>query len=802
MNQYLVKDSPILSEVGTKAYNLHRLKINGFKVPPFLILQFGADKPDMEQLNKELKSVLHGHFRHGSRLAVRSSASMEDSETASFAGQFKTFLNIPAGDVIRAVVGCLQSLNSESVRAYLKKKNIAADRIKMSVIIQEMVKPEIAGVLFSVNPRGLLSETVITIGKGSGEDIVRDKVPVTTYYCGDEGQFYYEQQTGAPLLDKSAVSQLLNEAGRAVTVFGPYIDIEFTIHKKELFFLQVRDITTISKTERVVLDNSNIVESYPGITLPLTISFAKEAYYQVFRGAMLRGLRDRRLVSRYDVILQHMVEAVNGRVYYQISNWYALMQFLPFNRRFLPIWQKMLGIRNQEQILPESVIKKTNPVRDCAVCLRSLRLMLFLPRKMSKLNRDFQKTIVFFTERFNHSLSSRQALALYHNIKKQVLRDWDLTLSNDIYTFVFNGLLTRRLAMPPAHHHETVVSRLPSSLGGLESVKPLQALVNLTALAIRKGIIPEISAITDEVKLLDYFTSNPNDFTRAFNEFISNYGDCTPDGLKLESPTYRSEPVRLLSTITTYAEDPARLARLERFLVRPKAAAESQSLLVNFYRRQAAIGIANREQSRINRSRIFGMVRMLFDVIGTELCGENRLDSPRDIFYLTVPEVERLVKDSKADYQDKINQRKTDYEMFRGLPECNRLVFAGGLFDKRLLNINSTLSIQNADHFIGTPCSHGVVEGEALVVETSCPDVPTAEGKILVVRTTDPGWVFVLAVARGIIAERGSILSHSAIISRELGLPSVVGVTDAISKLHSGEIIRLDGDIGRVEVIK
>ena len=105
-----------------------------------------------------------------------------------------------------------------------------------------------------------------------------------------------------------------------------------------------------------------------------------------------------------------------------------------------------------------------------------------------------------------------------------------------------------------------------------------------------------------------------------------------------------------------------------------------------------------------------------------------------------------------------------------------------------------------ANGLTGVPCSAGQAEGEALVIK-DVKDAKDVKGKILIARMTDPGWVFLLASASGIISEKGSLLSHTAIISRELGIPAVVGVTDATDIIKTGDTVKIDGTSGKIEIV-
>ena len=115
--------------------------------------------------------------------------------------------------------------------------------------------------------------------------------------------------------------------------------------------------------------------------------------------------------------------------------------------------------------------------------------------------------------------------------------------------------------------------------------------------------------------------------------------------------------------------------------------------------------------------------------------------------------------------------------------------------------INSRAQKFSREYLCGTPCSDGCVTAKVVVVE-SAQDLQDTHGKILVTRSTDPGWVFALSTAKGVISERGSLLSHTAIISRELGVPAVVGIKDVTKILQTGDLVTIDGHTGEVKVEK
>ena len=317
-----------------KAKNLELLKNNGIRVPDFIVVE-SEKEMDLSFSDSEL-------------FAVRSSASQEDQAGQSYAGQFETVLNVPREEVPEAVRRVLRSAEKETVRAY--KETVSGDGADaVRVIIQNMLAPELSGVMFTANPAGILNETVITIGKGLGDGVVSDRTPVVTVFRNrDDGKMLLVPDPDAPKIPEGLVGELCKKGQEIEALLGMPADVEFAVEKGNLWFLQARPITTLNKNpEKIVLDSSNIVESYPGVSLPVTRDFAKDIYYHVFRNCLLRLSKDPALVREMDGPLRHMVDTANGRIYYRISSWYDILELLPFSKKIIEVWQNSLGVRNR-----------------------------------------------------------------------------------------------------------------------------------------------------------------------------------------------------------------------------------------------------------------------------------------------------------------------------------------------------------------------------------------------------------------------------------------------------------------------
>ena len=187
-------------------------------------------------------------------------------------------------------------------------------------------------------------------------------------------------------------------------------------------------------------------------------------------------------------------------------------------------------------------------------------------------------------------------------------------------------------------------------------------------------------------------------------------------------------------------------------------------------------------------------------------CGRNfsergLIAQPRDIFYLTLAELEQAVCGAESSLRECIAVRRRQWDAFAAIPPYTRIVFDSSVFDKHPANcISETIFNENALIY-GTPCSSGIVEGEITHITGLTADTD-ASGKIILADITDPGWVFVISQAIGIISKRGSLLSHTAIISRELKKPAVVGVGNACNHFHDGDYVRLNGIDGTVQLLR
>jgi len=745
-----------------KAENLKILRDNGFPVPPFTVVT--GSEVDLS-------------FSQAETFAVRSTFEGEDTGDSSFAGQFDTLLDVPRAEVASAVEQVRKSYEKETIRAYrealLRKSGEAPSVVPEDhasrtapVLVQEMLHPDMAGVAFSSNPTGLLNEIVLVVGEGLGDAVVEDRADTTTYYYNkDDALYYYETQGASPTLETGVLETLWDLVKRVEELYGRPMDIEYAVCGTEVYLLQARPITTFRGKDLIVLDSSNIVESYPDLTLPLSMSFAKEIYYEIFRALLVRATNGSSVVSELDASLRDMVAMANGRVYYRITSWYDILRLMPFSDRFIAIWQEMLGVSNKAV---DSDLKV--PIRTKAVMLKTiLNYLQITPREMDKLS-EFYETYANDLEQELDRLARaegaekvRGLLRKYHSLKNDVIPRWDITLMNDMYAFLFTALSGKK-------NREQL-----SNLSNLASMEPAKAMNALAETARTQGMDSDAYRTQKE-------------------QFLSDYGDRCLGELKLETRTYRTNP----ELVDLYVE---RLSEPANTPSAPSAQNAVPSRTLNPFVRRARIGIRNREISRLNRTRLYGFGRTIFTEIGNALYDMDLLDDPLDVFYLYIPELETYASwDRKegADFRRRVDERKKQYEQFAELPPYTRLVYDGQIHQKQTHGLRTDRPTAPGV-MTGTGVSHGTAVGEAFVVEQPDLSMDTT-GKILVTHSTDPGWVFLIQNAAGIVAEKGSLLSHTAIITRELGKPAVVGVKDATRLIQTGDTVVVDADAGTVRL--
>jgi phosphohistidine swiveling domain-containing protein len=220
----------------------------------------------------------------------------------------------------------------------------------------------------------------------------------------------------------------------------------------------------------------------------------------------------------------------------------------------------------------------------------------------------------------------------------------------------------------------------------------------------------------------------------------------------------------------------------------------------NFILKNARSHVSGRENLRFERTKAFGLIRKIVLVLGEKWKDLELINDSKDIFYLELGEVLAFEK-LKSSFKNIIEARKNKYvELHSKEPAVERFYSYGKNFSDNYIYSTEKLVPLEGD-LSGIGCCPGRVRGKVRVV-IDPKEIQSLDGDILVTTSTDPGWITLFPSASAIIVERGSLLSHSAIVSREMGIPCIVGVSGLLRSLKTGDVIEMDGSTGEIKQIE
>jgi len=208
--------------------------------------------------------------------------------------------------------------------------------------------------------------------------------------------------------------------------------------------------------------------------------------------------------------------------------------------------------------------------------------------------------------------------------------------------------------------------------------------------------------------------------------------------------------------------------------------------------------VSNRENLRYERTRAYGVVRKMFSAIGNKLLAQKHIDDLKSVFYLNLDELINL--DKNLDSISEIKRRQAEFAAYaqQAVPKERFYTYGRNFEDKYIFSEDKIEPIKGDLQGIG--CSPGQIIAKVRLIEDPT-EVESLDGDILVTRSTDPGWVTLFPSASAIIVERGSLLSHSAIVSREMGIPCIVSVDGLMRSLKSGDKVLMDGSTGTINIL-
>lgn len=805
-----------LPGVGGKAANLGELIAMGMPVPPGFIISTAAYDAvvaanDLEPVLRQAAATGDGAgARHAfatadvpeqvttailaayramssGSVAVRSSATAEDLPGAAFAGQQDTLLGIQDDmALLKAIRQCWGSLWSDRAISYRQQRGFAGEAVALAVVVQRMVAADAAGVMFTANPvTGARNQTVIDASTGLGEAIVSGLVTpdhlvlqrgrlgwrVIEQQRGDRSVEIRESRTGgiehfsnagsaSPAVPISVVKHLAHLGAQIAAHFGAPQDIEWAWANGETYILQSRPITALPAPPSRLFGGQSggpieyfQIRPYPLDATTWTPAVSKAIARMLPLGKSAPSLED--MWQEQDGV----IASFNGTPSLRPSLDLAL---LPFRLISLAIQHDPRSWRD-DPILHTALTRihelETADLgqRSWADLLEMAAAALALPMQIVELRRRY----------FPRTLLAMLGLRL---VLKLVDR-------SESFGTLLSGIDNKTLE----------ANRQLETLAA--AVRANDSLVATFATHDAASISSALSA-----------TAEGREFQRALVTFLAQYGHrelASP--LLVSQPTWRDAPEAIMGLLKTMSQTdaapthktaPWQVAR-DDILVLPDLQFAPLRAAFLWFLDEARRFPPLREDTHFYLTTPIPVLRRIFAEMGQRLVETGVLETADDIYHLRLDDLERLRKGwpppalLQTELRASVIARRARRNALRNVP----------MLPPRAA---STKTPPDDAIAYGTPGSPGVASGPVRLVHGPAEFGRVQPGDIVVAPFTNPAWTPLFARAAAVIVDTGSAVSHAAIVAREYGLPAVMGTRDALTRLHDGQLVTVDGTRGLV----
>ncbi|MBW4624918.1 MAG: phosphoenolpyruvate synthase [Brasilonema octagenarum HA4186-MV1] len=860
-------DKTKLTVVGGKGANLGELsKIEGIRVPDGFCISTEAfkriigetssinelldqlsllkveDRHKIGELSGEIRRVIEGIAipqdineeitRLLSRLdeknayAVRSSATAEDLPTASFAGQQDTYLNIIAKEaILKHISKCWASLFTERAVIYRLQNSFDHRKVHLSVVVQKMVFPQVAGILFTADPvtsnrkvlsidasfglgeamvSGLVNTDIYKVCNGKVIDKKISAKKLAIYALKDGGtkeqEIEPERQNRQALTDEQILQ--LEHMGRKIEEhFGRPQDIEWCLVDDTFYIVQSRPITTL----------------YP---IPEANDQENHVYVSVGHQQMMTDPMKPLGLSLFQLTAARPMYKAGGRLFVDVSQDLAS----PAGREVLvnvlgksdPLVRDALTtILERGDFITSSPDDETEPSPGSSnkgMSPAAFQVQLENdPTIVSDLIKDSQALI----ETLKHDIQAKSGVDLIDFILEDRLK-LRQSLS---YPKSFGAIMTGMNAASWINEkmmewlgEKNVADTLSQSApNNITSEMGLALLDVADAIRPYPEIIEYLHHVKDDSFLDELAKFDGGQEARdAIRAYLDKYGMRCVGEIDITKTRWSEKPTTLvpiiLSNIKNFEPGASNrkfeqghqealkkerelLERLKQLPDGEQKAEETKqqiSLLRNFigYREYPKYGMVNR----------YFIYKQALLKEAERLVQADVIHEKEDIYYLTFEELREVVRTNKLDYQI-ISKPKDEYKLYEKLTPPRVITSDGEIIAGRYKRENLP-----AEAIIGLPVSSGVIEGRARVI-LNMENADLEDGDILVTSFTDPSWTPLFVSIKGLVTEVGGLMTHGAVIAREYGLPAVVGVESATKLINDGQRIRVNGTEGYVEIL-
>ena len=750
--------------------------------------------------------------------AVRSSATAEDLPTASFAGQQDTYLNVVGPTaILQHVSRCWASLFTERAVTYRLRNGLDYRKVHMAVVVQRMVFPQAAGILFTADPitsnRKVAS---VEASFGLGEALVSGLVNADVYKVWDgevvgktvatkqlafhaspaggtqEQAIEPERQEQPALTDAQVVR--LAQLGRRIEVhFGCPQDIEWCLVDDGFQFVQSRPITTL----------------FP---IPAAGDRENHVYVSVGHQQMMTDAMKPLGISLWQLTAGRPMYEAGGRLFVDVTRGLAspasragLLEVLgksePLIRGAL---QTILERGDFIRSLPDdgpgaapagapSAPIETDPAIVAELIGRNQASIAALKRDIrAKSGSALLDFILADIQELQRTLFDPQS---HQVIMAAMEATWWLGEQLQAWLGEKNAADTLTQSVP-----NNVTSEMGLALLDVADViRPHPEVVTFLQHVEDEGFLDEMAKLAGGREARD-----------AILAYLDKYGMRCVGEIDITRPRWGERPSTLVPLILGNIKNFEPGAGKRRFEQgRQEAWKKEQEVLERLRALPDGERKAEEAKRMIDRVRTFigyreypkyGMVSRYFVYKQALMEEVERLVQARvlrdkeDIFYLTFQELHDVVRTNQVD-DELIRQRKHAFRSYQALTPPRVLTSDGEVIDGAYRRDDLP-----AGALVGLPVSAGTIEGRARVI-LDMAEADLKAGDILVTAYTDPSWTPLFVAIKGLVTEVGGLMTHGAVIAREYGLPAVVGVEHATRLIRDGQRIRVHGTDGYVEIL-
>lgn len=822
------------ARIGNKAWNLMQLVQNGFEVPPGIVLECGVYEELLREsgvseevesllsgieedkiseisgrlreiagglrLRSEIKSGIETFLRPDRLYAVRSSGLLEDGESFSFAGLYESVLEVQGIDAVeRAVIRCFSSLFSERILQYLKDHAMDVSKLKMAVIIQEMVEAEYSGVAFTVDPvSGRDTRMLIEMAEGLGERLVSGQVnPRQYFYDWKEKRFEEEENIPSEIPLREMGETFL----RIQKLYGHPCDIEFALKEGKLHILQSRAITRLRYAGiRDLWSTADFKDG--GVSATVCTPFMWSLYEYVWNHALSEFIIRSKILPPEDC-RKPLGEMFYGRPYWNLSFVKKAMSRIPgYKERD---FDATYGIAmNYEGDGETTGINLSSLWRILRIALAQKRIL----SERQKSAEPMKETLLNRYEEYRTGFDERTGDEAVESSWYRLTKEDYLESESFYFRQIFINTVHQSLNKDALTKYVSDSDYL-ALMSGISDISHLRPFYDIWSFSRQ---------IRSDREAFDYWQNHTDRELaeeigkgraelRGPEEFIESYGYHSDKELDVTYPCYAEdretvirmfrENIGLEDSCSPQADQQRQAALFAGHLEKLKTAAGDKK----YAKLKKTVETMRemlwwREEFRDLSSRFYYIIRIYTLKLAQLYETRGIIERAEDIWMLKIGDLWRYMegKLGESEIRAIVEKNRDYYDSFRNFQSENEIGAGIGRTEIPKISDKNRLS--------GLGAGSGAVTARAKLVLDMRQMDRLEVGDILVTKYTDTGWTSKFAMLSGVVTEYGGVLCHAAIVSREYGIPCVVAAKGALSRIRDGALIRVNGETGEIEILE